>query len=206
QWGIAAGKRVVAPVGRGDKPTIGYCVNVTWQAPTREVKQIGQVLDDEPLLTPNLLKLTRWMADYYVCGWGQVLNAVVPAGAREQAGTRKTTFIEAVPESLCPNPLPTLTAKQAAVLERLRGHGQPSDARRRARPAKCGSAPIHALLDKNRARRVVRRVETVDVEADAAEQAPEPTATTAEPINLNWDQTQAWSILEPALQKGGFHT
>src|SRR2546429_391110 len=72
-----AGNAVVAPVGRGVRPSIGYCVGVTGQAPTRTVKAIGQVLDDEPLLTPNLLKLTRWMADYYVCGWGQVLNAVV---------------------------------------------------------------------------------------------------------------------------------
>src|SRR5262249_39572868 len=100
QLAIAAGKRVGAPFRRGDKPTVGYCVNVPGQTPTREVKQIGQVVDDEPLLTPNLMKLTRWMADYYLCGWGQVINAVVPAGAREQAGTRKTTFIEAVPETL----------------------------------------------------------------------------------------------------------
>src|SRR5262249_36614574 len=204
QWGIAAGKRVVAPVGRGDKPTIGYCVNVTWQAPTREVKQIGQVLDDEPLLTPNLMKLTRWMADYYLCGWGQVLNAVVPAGAREQAGTRKTTFIEAVPETLCPNPLPSLTAKQSAVLERLRAHGQPIEARRLARLAKGGPGPNHALLDKNLARRVQRRVETVDVDALDMDDTPTPAA--GESINLNWDQTQAWAVLEPALHAGGFQT
>ena len=35
----------------------------------------------------TLLKLTRWMADYYLCGWGQVLNIVLPAGAKKQAGT-----------------------------------------------------------------------------------------------------------------------
>ena len=41
------------------------------------------------------------MADYYLCGWGQVLNAVVPAGAKQQAGTRNQTFLEAVPTMHC---------------------------------------------------------------------------------------------------------
>src|SRR2546425_5005260 len=150
---LDVGKRVVVPFGRGNRTTTGYCVGFKDEKPEREVKDILRVLDEEALLTPNLLRLTRWMADYYVCGWGQVLNAVVPAGARQQAGTRKTTFIEAVPDMLCPNPLPALTPKQAAVLERLRAHGQPIEARRLGRLAKCGPGPIHALLDKNLARR-----------------------------------------------------
>ena len=50
-------------------------------------------LDEEPLLSETLLKLTRWMADYYLCGWGQVLQAIVPAGARDQSGTRETVMV-----------------------------------------------------------------------------------------------------------------
>ena len=57
------------------------------------------MLDEEPLLTPHLLKLTRWMADYYVCGWGQVLNAVLPSGVKQQAGTRAVPLIELIPEN-----------------------------------------------------------------------------------------------------------
>src|SRR5436305_10870374 len=90
------GKRVEAPFGRGDKTTIGYCVGLKTDAPSREVKSILRVLDDEALLTDNLLRLTRWMADYYLCGWGQVLQAVLPAGVRERAGTRKAVVVEAV--------------------------------------------------------------------------------------------------------------
>ena len=40
-----------------------------------------------------MLRLTEWMAEYYLCGWGQVLEAVVPAGVRGQAGTRQTQFV-----------------------------------------------------------------------------------------------------------------
>ena len=97
---VAVGKRVQTPFGRGDKQTVGFCVNLTETPPGRTVKLITQVLDDEPLLDDNLLRLTRWMADYYLCGWGQVLNAVVPAGAKDQAGTRSSIFLEAVPEAI----------------------------------------------------------------------------------------------------------
>ena len=89
---IAVGKRVLAPFGKGDRGIIGFCVGVTETKPERKVKAIAQVIDDEALLTEHLLKLTRWMAAYYLCGWGQVLNAVVPAGLRQQPWTRAFRF------------------------------------------------------------------------------------------------------------------
>src|SRR5262249_54436533 len=66
---LAVGKRVRVPFGRGDKATVGYCVRVSDQPPARPVKEALAVLDDEALLTDHLLRLTRWMADYYLCGW-----------------------------------------------------------------------------------------------------------------------------------------
>ncbi|RMH58617.1 MAG: hypothetical protein D6685_11935, partial [Bacteroidetes bacterium] len=38
------------------------------------------MLDDEPSFTDEMLQLTRWMADYYVCGWGEVARAALPSG------------------------------------------------------------------------------------------------------------------------------
>jgi primosomal protein N' (replication factor Y) len=48
------------------------------------LKELVELLDDTPLLTPALLQLTRWMAEYYLCAWGQVLKAAVPEGFRVQ--------------------------------------------------------------------------------------------------------------------------
>src|SRR4051812_41850395 len=67
---VGVGKRIEAPFGRGDRTTVGYCVRVHSTAPDRAVKQIHSVLDAESLVTDLLLRLTRWMADYYLCGWG----------------------------------------------------------------------------------------------------------------------------------------
>ncbi|HEV3117819.1 MAG TPA: primosomal protein N', partial [Gemmataceae bacterium] len=167
-------------------------------APERAVKEVRRVLDDKAQITPDLLRLTRWMADYYLCGWGQVLNAVVPAGAKERAGTRNLVFLEAVPETALPQPLPELTAKQAAAFHQLCAAGRALEVRHLARLARCGTGPVAALIDKGVARRVVRRVDRF------AEEIEEDSCTEG-PISLNADQLRAWAPLEQSLRDGGFH-
>src|SRR5947209_986966 len=156
---IAVGKRVEAPFGRGDTATVGYCVGLRTRGPDRAVKPLFRVLDEEVLLTDDLLRLTRWMADYYLCGWGQVLQAILPAGVRDRKGQRPAVFLEAVPEGELPDPLPTLTAKQAAGLDWLREAGGPVELRHLARMAQSGPGPLLVLVGKGLARRTVRRVE-----------------------------------------------
>jgi primosomal protein N' (replication factor Y) len=137
------------------------------------------------------------MADYYMCGWGQVLNAVVPAGARQQAGTRMSAFLEAVDEAALPAPLQPLTAKQAEALRRLREAGRPVEVRKLIRLAGCGPGPIETLVQKGYARRIVRRTER-----DRHETEETDTEDTA--VILNADQVRVWETLEPILRQGGF--
>ena len=96
---VVPGQRVRAPFGKGDRLTVGYCVAID-AAPSseRRLKTIDSIVDREPLLSANMLKLTRWIADYYLCSWGQVLDSVVPAGVKQKAGTRiVTSFVCAEP-------------------------------------------------------------------------------------------------------------
>ena len=44
------------------------------------LKEAIELLDEEPLLTEEILKLTQWTADYYASSWGEVLKASLPAG------------------------------------------------------------------------------------------------------------------------------
>jgi primosomal protein N' (replication factor Y) len=195
---VGAGKRVLVPFGKGDRPTTGFCVRVSEAPPAREVKAVLRVLDDAALLDDNLMRLTRWMADYYLCGWGQVLNAVIPSGVREQSGTRSAVFLEAVPETELPTSLPPLTVKQKSVLEFLRTAAQPVEMRRLIRGAGCGPGPINMLVNKGYLRRNVRRVDQFTDSSDEAD--PE-----SGPFTLNADQLQAWAPVEQAIRGGGFH-
>jgi len=53
-----------------------------------EVKDVIDVLDDVPVCTNDLLTLTEWIADYYVCSWGEALKAALPAGVTVETERR----------------------------------------------------------------------------------------------------------------------
>jgi primosomal protein N' (replication factor Y) len=201
---IAVGKRVSAPFGKGNRDTVGFCVGVTDVEPEREIKAISQVIDEEALLTEPLLKLTRWMADYYLCGWGQVLNAVVPAGVKKQSGTRLVPVLELVAEALRPNPLPHLSPKQKKVLDFLQVHPTPIEMREVTRVTGFGAAPIKALVEKGYARRKAGRVATATTISQPITATNEALAERV-PYTLTEDQSGAWDAIESALKAGGFH-
>lgn len=206
---VGVGKRVEAPFGRGGKTTSGFCVRVTSTPPARgEVKELARVLDDDALVDDHLMKLTRWMADYYLCGWGQVLHAVVPAGVRENAGTRQAVFVEPVPKEELPNPLPAVTAAQKAALERLKKESRPLELGQLARLAKCGPGVVGTLIKKRLVRKFTERVESEGRGAGGDGQGadgPAPDAVPLTPLALNADQLATWDRLRPVLHDGGFH-
>ena len=199
---VGVGKRVETPFGKGDKTTTGFCVRVTDIPPSAnfEVKPVVRVLDDDALVDDHLMKLTRWMADYYLCGWGQVLHAVVPAGVRDNAGTRVAAFVEPVAKENLPNPLPTVTPQQKAALDKLKKEGRPLEILQLARLAKCTTGVIAGLVKKGLLRKFSERIDT---EAGAARESPEdePGAdcVRSPEITLNADQERVWEQVRAAL-------
>ncbi len=47
------------------------------------IKDAEELLDAEPLLTPEVLDITRWISEYYAAPWGEVLKAALPAGLNQ---------------------------------------------------------------------------------------------------------------------------
>lgn len=78
---VVPGMRVLAPLGQRQK--IGFVVGEATHRP-KLIKEITDLLDPEPIVVPDLLRLTRWMADYYFSSWGECLQAVLPAGIQGQ--------------------------------------------------------------------------------------------------------------------------
>ena len=137
-----AGQRVRVPLGRGDRPAVGYCVRVDRDPPAdldpHKIKTIVEVLDPLPLIDGKMLELTRWMADYYACSWGQALDAAVPAGVKKHAGTRVGNFLIVPAEIKADWQAEALkrrlTPKQTAALEVLCAERRAADGRRRLPP------------------------------------------------------------------------
>ena len=78
------GSRIVVPLGR--KFVTGYIVALleALRAGTslldQDIKEAREILDAVPLVTPELLQLTRWVSDYYLAPWGEVIKAALPPG------------------------------------------------------------------------------------------------------------------------------
>ena len=73
----------------------GFCVELASECPIdpARVKDIGTLGPDDELVSPELLKLTKWMAQYYHAGWGQVLTAAVPAAVRRGQKQRTVLYV-----------------------------------------------------------------------------------------------------------------
>ncbi len=98
EWrGLAApGKRALLPLGK--RATTGYLVAVRDRSPVGKTKDLCEVLDAEPLLDAHLLGLTRWVAEYYLCPWGEVIRTALPPGI--DGLTRQVARATAAAESL----------------------------------------------------------------------------------------------------------
>ena len=78
------GSRLLVPFGR--KRITGYIVALldaldpAADLKEEDIKEAEELLDAEPLLTPEILEITRWVAEYYAAPWGEVLKAALPAG------------------------------------------------------------------------------------------------------------------------------
>lgn len=95
---LHVGARVQVPLGKS-REVVGYCTSVASKpASSRPLKSITAIIDEVPLVDRKMLDLTRWMSDYYLSHWGQVLHGVVPAGVRGGAGTRELTFLSVTAE------------------------------------------------------------------------------------------------------------
>ncbi len=91
QSGVQVGVRVLVPFGR-NKTYLGIVARLHDEKPQGyEVKEITQVMDAEPIVTPQQLRLWQWIADYYLSPIGDVYKAALPAGLKAEDGYRPKT-------------------------------------------------------------------------------------------------------------------
>ena len=82
------GARVIAPFRSEKLIGVVTAIDVKPPAPEMEVRYLEAVLDEEPLLSPHLLELAEWTAQYYLAPLGEVLRAMLPLAAE----VRRTVY------------------------------------------------------------------------------------------------------------------
>lgn len=74
---IAVGSRVKAPLGKRTVQGIVVCIRNKTDFKGR-IKEITDLVDDQPILNEALWKLISWVSDYYIVPLGKAATAVLP--------------------------------------------------------------------------------------------------------------------------------
>jgi primosomal protein N' (replication factor Y) (superfamily II helicase) len=108
------GTRVLVPFRR--RPRIGWVVGPGEPGPMPGLRTLLGVLESAPSVTPPLLDLTRWVADYYVVPHGLALRSALPSVLSDAARDALTLVpgADAVEVSLSPGAARLLDAMRAA--------------------------------------------------------------------------------------------
>jgi primosomal protein N' (replication factor Y) len=158
QASIKLGARVKVPFGR--RTMTGYAVelhpNLSADADVDEskIKDVIELTDAEPLITPEILKLTQWTADYYASFWGEMLKATLPAGINSESvrpKRRKAVRLlhnhdEEPPEGSTPNK--PLTEQQQNILDLIETNGGEMLWTEVLEQAKTNASPINTLAKR----------------------------------------------------------
>lgn len=79
---IAVGKRVIVQFGR-NRIYSAVVYKITERAPERyEAKYILDILDERPIVNRFQFELWEWIASYYICTLGEVMQAALPAALK----------------------------------------------------------------------------------------------------------------------------
>src|SRR5690606_34033187 len=85
---VAPGKRVVVQFGK--TKIYSAVIGAVHENPPEhyEAKYILEVLDDEPIVTSEQLALWEWIAGYYLCQLGEVMQAALPSALKLASETK----------------------------------------------------------------------------------------------------------------------
>jgi primosomal protein N' (replication factor Y) (superfamily II helicase) len=93
---VDVGSRVQVPFGA--RKVTGCVTAVAEESAHARLKPISKVIGAQTLVTPKILKLARWIGEYYCCPPEIALKSVLPEAVRsEQAGWRERLFVRALP-------------------------------------------------------------------------------------------------------------
>ncbi|GAB5556470.1 MAG: primosomal protein N' [Schleiferiaceae bacterium] len=111
----AVGKRVIVQFGKR-RFYAGIIESLHQTPPDYSIKPIVEVLDDEPTVNPTSIEFWKWVASYYMCSLGEVMNAALPSPLKLES----ETVISAVDDVEIP--WNDLSDSEFLAMEALGGH------------------------------------------------------------------------------------
>ncbi len=110
---VQVGSRVQVPFG--PRKMLGCVTALAEESAQERLRPILKVIGKETLVTSKVLRLAKWLGEYYCCAPETALKCVLPeAVRREQANWRERLFVRALASA---GEMPRLSARQKQLLE-----------------------------------------------------------------------------------------
>lgn len=190
---VQVGSRVKVPFNT--RQVLGSVTALAEHSPHTNLRPILKLIGTQPLLTPQVLHLTRWIADYYCCPQEVAIKSVLPDTVRrERAGWRERLTVRVRPVV---GVLPRLSRRQEEVWQILQVTRQ---------------MPLRDLLQRAKTTSAtVRRLEDIGLVAigpEVAERDPyeHEVILPTQPLALNEQQAGALQRIVSAMDTVGEST
>jgi primosomal protein N' (replication factor Y) len=187
---IDVGTRVKVPFGPRN---VTGCVTALIEESTHtNLRPILKIVGTPSLVTPHVLQLARWIADYYCCAPETALKSVLPEAVRkEDAGWRERLFVRLAPRVPGAEPA-KLTKRQQDILNIVEEWKELS-LRRLIELSGATSETVRKLEDKG----LVHVAPQVDERDPYAKEEILPT----QPLTLNPEQQKALGAIVEAMDQ-----
>ncbi|MGF7185710.1 primosomal protein N' (replication factor Y) [Desulfitispora alkaliphila] len=188
---IKVGIRVKVPFGNSH--VVGYLVGISSTSPVDRTKDIIEVLDQEPIISNELIELTEWLSYYYLCNRVQALKCVLPNKIKQFKGNtqKKYRLLDSIEVEY--EKIKKRAPKQAQIIELLKSKGLLSTAEMK-KIIPLSQSSLKALLEKG-------LIEVVDTSVDCD---PYKSRSFKEdrPPELTADQKNALAEVSKPIAKG----
>ena len=195
-----AGRRVLVPLGKKSVIGIIYRRHEGELAPHIKVRDIIQIIDEQPIVTAKQLQLWEWLAQYYMCTLGEVMAAALPSEIIDDNYSAATTqYIQLSPAYLVPE------AQEQLLKDLQRAKKQEQLVRDFLRLAQNYQVERRVLLEQSGVSGAILRI-LIDKGIFLEEQRPisrlqQYTGETQSPHTLDQQQSNALTAIQQAWEK-----
>ena len=197
---VQIGCRLLVPFGK--RTVAGVVLRTHNEAPTTQPREALRLLDEEPVLDAGLLKLGRWISEYYCAPLGETLRAMTPLAADIRRGkvySLTSSGHDAARQFHFEDSSPDPAGELLRLLD-----ARPLTGAYLARKVPKAASILRALEKKGLVEAEDRTGQRRHRVVPVVEPAPEPEAIPRVPRTLNAHQAIAFAAIQAALEAGQF--
>ena len=183
---IEVGTRVRVPFGH--REVFGVVTALVDESPHTNLRHIVRAVGVKSQITPKVLRLARWIGDYYCCPPETALKSVLPTAVRtKEKGFKEQLFVRMLPVS---GELPKLTKRQQEIYHVLEEHRELPLAGL-CKLAECTAETVRRLEDKG--------LVAISIEVSERDPYADEVIGRTESLKLNAEQATALERIAAAM-------